>query len=150
MPPPVWGSGHLLCRSSWLSLGARRLRQLMELRVVCRRRRRRSHRSKVPAFGRGPGAGDQDPPLKGAREAGRDAQRPWRRARHLSYLGGTPHLNQKEAEKSWLTTSSKDLFQGVTPQGWAGLLLPRNVDSSPCAHWERMPPTVFQLLVTVV
>lgn len=28
--------------------------------------------------------------------------------RHLSYLGGTPHLNQKEAEKSWLMISSKE------------------------------------------
>lgn len=47
-PPPVWGSGHRLCRSSWLSFGARRLRQLMKLRLVCRRR---SRWSKVPVFG---------------------------------------------------------------------------------------------------
>jgi hypothetical protein len=82
VPPPVWGSGHRLCRSSWLSLGARCLRQLMELRLVCRRR---SRWSKVPVFGRGPGAGGQDPPLKGARGAGRDAQRPWIGARMLAH-----------------------------------------------------------------
>lgn len=81
VPPPVWGSSHRLCRSSWLSLRARRLRQLMKLRLVCRR----SRWSKVPVFGRGPGAGSQDPPLKGARGAGRDAQRPWIGARMLAH-----------------------------------------------------------------
>lgn len=81
VPPPVWGSSHRLCRSSWLSLGARRLRQLMNLRLVCRR----SRWSKVPVFGGGPGAGGQDPPLKGARGAGRDAQRPWIGARMLAH-----------------------------------------------------------------
>lgn len=81
VPPPVWGSSHRLCRSSWLSLGARRLRQLMKLRLVCRR----SRWSKVPVFGRGPGAASQDPPLKGARGAGRDAQKPWIGARMLAH-----------------------------------------------------------------
>lgn len=82
VPPPVWGSGHRLSRSSWLSLGARRLRQQMKLRLLCSRG---SRWSKVPVFGRGPGAGGQDPPLKGARGAGRDAHRPWSGARMLAH-----------------------------------------------------------------
>lgn len=62
--------------------------------------------SKVPVFGRGPRAGGQDPPLKGARGAGRDAQRPWIGARMLAHtpeelihLGLDPHPNQEEAGK---------------------------------------------------
>lgn len=61
VPPSAWDSDRRLCRSSWLGLGARRLRQLMEHGLVPGRR------SKVPAFCRGRGAGGQAPPLKGSR-----------------------------------------------------------------------------------